>query len=84
MHWSGNIDTRVKQTKMKKKVTHHSALRSPAEFLLTLTSQLRVSNTVPLSAAISQTCALHHVTQDIMPLVPLVTNTVHHSITGCT
>lgn len=83
MHWSGNDDTRVKLSKMEK-VTRYSALCSPAGWLPTLTSQLRVSNAVPLSAAISQTCALHHVTQDVVPLVPLVTNPVHHSIIGCT
>lgn len=77
MHWSGDVDARVKSTRI-----HYSAIGSPADLLQTLTSQLRVSNTAPLSAAVPQACALHHMTEDIVPLVPLVTHTVHHSITG--
>ena len=49
-----------------------------------LTSQLWVSDTAPLPAAIAQACALHHVTHDIMAFVPLVAYTVHGSIVGGT
>lgn len=51
---------------------------------LSLTSQLWISNTVPLPTAVPQACALHHVTHDIMALVPFVSYAVHRSIIGGT
>lgn len=40
-----------------------------------------MSNAAPLPTAISQTCALHHVTV-IVAFVPLVADSMHHAIVG--
>lgn len=49
----------------------------------THTFKLGVSDTTPFSTAIADTGTLHHVTQNIVPFVPLVSDSVHHSFTGC-
>lgn len=49
----------------------------------TRTFKLGISHTAPLSTAISDTRASHHVTQDIVPLVPLVPDAIHHPFAGC-
>lgn len=50
---------------------------------ITHTFKLGISHTAPLSTAISDTRASHHVTQDIVSLVPLVPDTIHHPFAGC-
>lgn len=41
-----------------------------------------MSNAAPLPAAVALACALHHVTHDVVALVPLVADAVHHSVVG--
>lgn len=47
------------------------------------TFKLGISHTTPFPTAVAHTSTSHHVTKDIMSLVPLVSNTVHHPFTGC-
>lgn len=48
------------------------------------TFKLRVSDTAPFSAAIADAGTSHHVAQDIVAFVPLVSHAVHHPVVGCT
>ncbi len=49
-----------------------------------LTFELRVGDAAPLSTAIAHTCTAHHVTKNIMASVPLITHTIHHTLTSGT
>jgi hypothetical protein len=43
---------------------------------------LGVGDAAPLSAVVAQAGTLHHVTQDIVAFVPLVSHTVHDPVVG--
>ena len=47
------------------------------------TFELRVGQAAPFPSTIPDTGASHHVIQDVMAFVPLVTHTVHHPFAGC-
>lgn len=50
----------------------------------TLVFKLGVGNAAPFSSPIADTGTPHHVTQNIVAFVPLVSNAVHHPFVGCT
>lgn len=47
-----------------------------------LTFQLRVGDAAPLPPSVSDTGAPHHVSQDVVAFVPLVSHSVHHPLGG--
>lgn len=49
----------------------------------TRTFELGISHAAPLSTTIPNTRTSHHVTKNIVPLVPLVPDAIHHPFTGC-
>jgi len=49
-----------------------------------LTFDLWVGNATPFSTAIAHTRTAHHVTQNIMASVPLISQTIHHTLASGT
>lgn len=47
-----------------------------------LTFELWVGDAAPLPTSIAYTSAAHHVTQNIMAFIPLISHTVHYPLTG--
>lgn len=49
----------------------------------THTFKLGVGDTAPFAPAVANAGTTHHVTQNIVPLVPLVSDSVHYPFAGC-